>query len=282
MKRTNEDLADQVHRGHLKRLEAGAIRDAALAKDRLVTAREKRKIDRLESEAWELEDGAFPDLLAQTNGLIWQSMLRYARALDLNDHDREELLQEGNLLLLDCARRFEIERGLMFSTYLCSSLRKLLNFGTEKLSIIHIPRDNAKDGEESRAYRNMMRENKVLSIQQMRGKEKDFKLEALLVAECEPDEDAFDLSEQLYLWLNELPARERQTLEARMQYTLEEVGTMQGVCKERIRQVEKRAMSMLRYAAGVPNEHDKYIVARHKRFVEREERRLQRIAGATM
>lgn len=52
-------------------------------------------------------------------------------------------------------------------------------------------------------------------------------------------------------FLDCLSQRERQVIELRQSRTLQEIGDVLGVCRERIRQIEKRALRKLRHPARV-------------------------------
>ncbi len=212
-----------------------------------------------------------------------------------------DLIQEGNIGLMQAARRFEPERGFRFSTYAAWWIRasiqdhilrnwSIVRTGTtaaHKSLFFKLKRLRARIGEAdggplSEAGRQQIAESigvnvndVVLMEQRLSGS--DASLNASLSSDGESEAQAFladtrpdpeqvvmeshdkqIMSQRLTLALNELTPRERLIIFRRRLddegATLEQLGGVLGVSKERVRQLEHRALKKLKTSLETNNE----------------------------
>ncbi|MGL4595722.1 MAG: sigma-70 family RNA polymerase sigma factor [Thermoguttaceae bacterium] len=200
-----------------------------------------------------------------------------------------DLVQEGNVGLLKAADRFECSRGFRFSTYatwwirqaitraialqgrtiripihiqnVISRIRRLMKNSDEAFENPHTLENVAKmlgicsfD-----IARIMQTEQKILSIDQPLNSETSDSLSEILAetrnSEATLERDSFALHCQIDKALNILTPREREVIVLRFGLndgfvrTLDEVGRLFAVTRERIRQIELRAIQKLRHPA---------------------------------
>jgi RNA polymerase primary sigma factor len=151
----------------------------------------------------------------------------------------EDLIQEGNLGLIDAAERFDIGRGCQFSTYAIWRIRDYV----------------------SRATRNMtMNGREVLSLDLPVDEDGDN-----ILADLIPDENTMspcelagknELKEHVKEMVSCLKPCERRVIELRFgfdgapEHSLREIGEILGISKERVRQIEVKALGRLRKLTG--------------------------------
>jgi RNA polymerase primary sigma factor len=232
------------------------------------------------------DDSARSRLIEANLRLVVNLARRYSnRGLPLLD-----LIEEGNLGLIRAVEKFLPDKGCRFSTYATwwvrqSIERAIVNHaGTVRLPV-HVAEDldrlirttealRRKEGVDprdsdiasalevpvERVRRLLALVRRTFSLDQPLGEEGDFNLHDTLEDSMNPPpaellqhmESVALLSE----WVGQLRPREQEILELRYGFgeeepmTLEEIGCLHGVTRERIRQIEKGAIRKLRKMAA--------------------------------
>ncbi len=271
------------HRWPLKRLEAAYellldceknSRARQIASQITAAKRYKRVIDR-----------AREALLLANVGLA----VLVARKVSHRGIPFQDLVQEGNIGLINAVERFDCNRGCKFSTYAVWWIRQSISKAfVEKLRLIRLPGHiedsigmvkratgelagllGRKPTKEEIARETGLSEKKVARLIGIARKVSPLesfgseKREGLL--ERVADENALgpldstlerEMAESVVEELGRLSRKEERILrlrfgiECKRQHTLREIGRMYSVSRERIRQIEARALSKLRKALG--------------------------------
>jgi len=206
------------------------------------------------------------------------------RGLPFND-----LIQEGNIGLIKAIEKFDYRRNFKFSTYATwwikqAITRALSNDSRTIRYPVHIVEryNNFKAIEKNltlelgreptieeiaerlqvttqKAADIQMSIKNITSLDMTIGEDQDTTLESMTIDESTdtPEEEIIksDMKEQIQKLLETLSEKEKKIIEMRMGFldgethTLEEVGNVIGVTRERIRQIEAKAIRKLRISA---------------------------------
>ena len=261
------------------RIEAGLFAEEALKAEKKMEKKLKRELD------WIVEDGkrAKNHLLEANLRLVVSLAKRYTgRGMLFLD-----LIQEGNLGLIRAVEKFDYTKGYKFSTYATWWIRQAITRAmADQARTIRIPVHMVEViNKLARVQRQMLQDlgreptpeelakeldmtpEKVVEVQKYGrepislhtplGEEGDSEFGDLIEdSEAVKPEESVTftiLQEQLMQVLGSLTPREADVIKARygltdgQPKTLDEIGKVHGVTRERIRQIESKTMSKLRH-----------------------------------
>lgn len=247
----------------------------------LLTAEEEIEL----SKRIELGDQEAKDIMICSNlRLVISIAKKYLKTRSLSFLD---LIQEGNLGLIKAVERYDYSKGFRFSTYATWWIKQAITRGIDDQDrLIRIPvhmggivrkvmrtaQDMIRENDEMPDNKQIAEELDIsectvkrafriaahpLSLETPIGEDGNSHLGDYIEATdvVSPEENAIDTSMQIEInkQLQTLDDREQKILEMRFglnnerQHTLEEVGNYFGLTRERIRQIEARALRKLRH-----------------------------------
>jgi RNA polymerase primary sigma factor len=233
--------------------------------------------------AWLVHDGArSKDHFIEANLRLVVSIAKHysGRGMPIMD-----LVQDGNIGLVRAVEKYDFMTGYKFSTYATWWIRQSIHRGmADKSRLIRIPVHTAEKLNKIKRIRRELTgildrdptveeladasqipardvsrlltyDREPLSLQTPVGEGLDDISELIIDGDLpQPDEYATLTLQRadITFYLDGLPARERSILEARFglngsdPHTLDQIAVVQGVTRERVRQIEKRALASLR------------------------------------
>jgi RNA polymerase sigma factor (sigma-70 family) len=172
----------------------------------------------------------YREQISETNLAL---VLAMARRVRLGESDFPDLIGEGNMALMRSVDKFDCGRGFKFSTYACRAILKAFSrFGIKLVK--HRQRFPSEFDPE------FERSNHLETVREQHARDSAAEVRFLV------ESDRAELSDV-----------ERKVIEHRFgldapvgspSLTLEQVGQMIGVTKERVRQIQNKALEKLRMA----------------------------------
>jgi RNA polymerase primary sigma factor len=204
------------------------------SKRKLVVLQKKVQKDGLTRELaeqfaeWHRKYEHFREYLVRTNLALVLAMAKRTR---LGDVDFAEVVSEGNMALIRAVDKFNVDRGFKFSTYACRAILKAFSRTALKSSRhkSRFPVEFEPDMEKSDwsdRKRDMVEEDCIDELKQI----VDRNLADLTDVETTVIQRRFNWEQK-----DEHPL------------TLEEVGQIIGVTKERVRQIQNKALAKIRH-----------------------------------
>ena len=214
--------------------EAHLFRKMNYLKYKASRLRDKLDVNRPKSRLMDQIEKLYDESVATKNQIIAANLrlvVSIAKRYVGRAADFFELVSDGNMSLMRAAEKFDVSRGNKFSTYASWAIMK--SFArTIPVSLRHQDRFRTDHSEVFDTTEDMRTD------------------------QYDPEAAQIQRESQVARILDRLDERERQIVTARFglirghePLTLTQVGTVMGVTKERIRQIQARAMSRLREAA---------------------------------
>ena len=236
------------------------------AGDRPMTPTRRRRLER-EMLDWYVRADALRTQVADTNLALVLAMAKRTR---MHSSDFADLISEGNMALLRAADKFDVSRGFKFSTYACRAILKAFSRQGIKLSkhrqMFPVDFDPKLERSNYQSEKNASHEDDCADevkriVQDNRADLSD--VERTVVAarfnvapssayEGEPPaKPRFSLKENPAIADSatddyKLPDLLRQRDPEDKPMTLEQVGKLIGVTKERVRQIQNKALDKIR------------------------------------
>ncbi len=184
-------------------------------------------------EFWHTRAVENRELLARMNMPLVQAMAKRSRAN--SDVENTELVSEGNVALFRAIEKFDVSRGFRFSTYACRAILKAFSRAAIRSSryrtmfAVELTANNIDRVDRDQQVRQTQEES-IVELRRVLTENRA----SLSRAEQRVIESRFSI---------DAPADETSS-----RMTLEEIGDVMGVTKERVRQIQMRALEKLRYA----------------------------------
>ena len=181
---------------------------------------------------WFNKAEAYRDQIAQTNLALVLAMAKRTR---MSDVDFGDLISEGNMALLRAIDKFDVARGFKFSTYACRAILKAFSRVGVKQSRYRqlVPTDFDPKLERSNYMELKRDEHKADCVDEVSQIFTDNRAD-LTAIEQEVIEHRFALGEKRKADPDAKPM------------TLEQVGRIIGVTKERVRQIQNKALDKIK------------------------------------
>jgi RNA polymerase sigma factor (sigma-70 family) len=181
---------------------------------------------------WHRKAEQYRDQIAQTNLALVLAMAKRTR---MNEVDFADLVSEGNMALLRSVDKFDVARGFKFSTYACRAILKAFSRAGVKFS----------------KYRQMFptdfdpKLEKSDYLEQKRDQEEEDCIDEIRQIVKSNRADLSDIEQEVIE--HRFAIRQGQPQRPSDQpMTLEQVGKIIGVTKERVRQIQNKALEKIR------------------------------------
>lgn len=160
-------------------------------------------------------------------------VLAMAKRTRLNGLDYNELISEGNLALLRSVEKFDCSRGFKFSTYACRAILKSFSRVAMRASRyrVHFPTE----------YDPTMEKSDVVDTKHTA--QEDTCIDEIRDILARNKAELNDMEQRVIRERFALDAPPGETTKGK---TLEQVGALIGVTKERVRQIQNKALAKLR------------------------------------
>ena len=185
---------------------------------------------------WYYKADAYRDQIAQTNLALVLAMAKRTR---MSEVDFSDLVSEGNMALLRAVDKFDAARGFKFSTYACRAILKAFSRSGVKLSKYRqlFPTDFDPKLEKSDFMEKKREEHEHDCADEIRA----------IIRENQAD--LTDIEQEViahrFAIRADKPAGNEAEADANP-LTLEQVGKIIGVTKERVRQIQNKALAKIR------------------------------------
>jgi RNA polymerase sigma factor (sigma-70 family) len=215
------------HQFNYARFQVCEIKDAIRAKPGPIDPDQARKL-----LDWHRQAEQYRDQIAQTNLALVLAMAKRTR---MSEVDFADLVSEGNMALLRAVDKFDVGRGFKFSTYACRAILKAFSRQGVKLSKYRqlFPTDFDPKLEKSNYMEKKREGHEDDCVDEIRQIIKDNRAE-LSDIEQEVIEHRFAVGKRKAADPQAEPL------------TLEQVGKIIGVTKERVRQIQNKALDKIR------------------------------------
>ena len=182
---------------------------------------------------WFRKAEALREQIANTNLALVLAMAKRTR---MSEVDFADLISEGNMALLRAVDKFDAARGFKFSTYACRAILKAFSRQGVKLSKYRsmFPTDFDPALEKSNHMENKRAEHEDDCVSELRDIINGNKA------------DLSDIERDVIVHRFAIGKKPANPMEEPKPLTLEQVGKIIGVTKERVRQIQNKALIKLR------------------------------------
>jgi len=184
---------------------------------------------------WQNKAHMLRDQIADTNLAL---VLAMAKRVRLNERDFSDLVSEGNMALLRAIDKFDASRGFKFSTYGCRAILK--SFSRAGMKMTRYRHMFPAEYDPAMERSNFSQINRADHEADCAGEIKEIFFDNradLTDIEQEVIEHRFAMSK---------PPRKKRAVPDSRPLTLEQVGRIIGVTKERVRQIQNKALTKIR------------------------------------